>query len=397
MKNKWLQFLFGYVTVRVVGEGIENFINTLMKSRLVLWDLRRGKGEMFFFKISIGDISEMRKLKRRFPCKVYFHTRSGLPFLWKRLLKNIGFLIGAALFFVVIFLLSNMVWKIEVSGAQPDTEYKIVKKLEEYGVTEGSLQLFSYTPEQLQQKLTDEIEELTWIGVEFKGTAYEFTVVEKTEPTPIVLLDPQHLVAKKKAVIVNLFVEEGQPLVSVNDYVQPGQLLVSAYIGKPENAEIVAAKGVVWGETWYRTDVELDVDVMLDVLNGNAVNKWRMNLFGLDVPVWGIKDTNFKTYVVDEDNFDFNLFGYTFPISIIKQTYRQTEKLGHTYTEEEALKKGLELAKEDLLKKLPEDAYIKGEKVLHKTIENGKVNLSIHFQVIENIAIAQPIIQGDTQ
>ena len=103
MKNKWLQFLFGYVTVRVVGEGIENFINTLMKSRLVLWDLRRGKGEMFFFKISIGDISEMRKLKRRFPCKVYFHTRSGLPFLWKRLLKNIGFLIGAALFFVVIF------------------------------------------------------------------------------------------------------------------------------------------------------------------------------------------------------------------------------------------------------------------------------------------------------
>ncbi|MER2140433.1 MAG: stage IV sporulation protein, partial [Priestia megaterium] len=44
---------------------------------------------------------------------------------------------------------------------------------------------------------------------------------------------------------------------------------------------------------------------------------------------------------------------------------------------------------------LGEDAKIKGEKVLHQEQDNGKVRLSIHYQVIENIANTQPIIQGD--
>ncbi|UTW69945.1 hypothetical protein KHA80_03655 [Anaerobacillus sp. HL2] len=36
---------------------------------------------------------------------------------------------------------------------------------------------------------------------------------------------------------------------------------------------------------------------------------------------------------------------------------------------------------------------IKGEKVLHQTMENGKVELMIHYQVIEEISQIQPIIQ----
>ncbi|MDQ7864118.1 hypothetical protein RCO48_32715 [Peribacillus frigoritolerans] len=35
------------------------------------------------------------------------------------------------------------------------------------------------------------------------------------------------------------------------------------------------------------------------------------------------------------------------------------------------------------------------KKILHESMENGKVKLSIHYQVIEDIAIGQPIIQGD--
>ena len=34
---------------------------------------------------------------------------------------------------------------------------------------------------------------------------------------------------------------------------------------------------------------------------------------------------------------------------------------------------------------------IKDEKILHKAIENGKVILDIHFKIIENIAVGQPI------
>lgn len=53
------------------------------------------------------------------------------------------------------------------------------------------------------------------------------------------------------------------------------------------------------------------------------------------------------------------------------------------------------MAKSDLEKILDEDANIVGEKILHERFDNGKIILSIHFQVIENIATGLPIIQGD--
>jgi similar to stage IV sporulation protein len=36
-----------------------------------------------------------------------------------------------------------------------------------------------------------------------------------------------------------------------------------------------------------------------------------------------------------------------------------------------------------------------GQKVLQKRQENGKVYLKVHFDVIENIAKIQPILQGE--
>ena len=38
-----------------------------------------------------------------------------------------------------------------------------------------------------------------------------------------------------------------------------------------------------------------------------------------------------------------------------------------------------------------------GENVLHQSVDNGKVTISIHFQVIENIATGEAIIQGESE
>ncbi len=36
--------------------------------------------------------------------------------------------------FVILFLLSNMIWEIDIKGAKPETEHQMVKHLEEIGV-----------------------------------------------------------------------------------------------------------------------------------------------------------------------------------------------------------------------------------------------------------------------
>ena len=54
----------------------------------------------------------------------------------------------------------------------------------------------------------------------------------------------------------------------LNALVEAGQLLVSGAFGQEDNPELVAAKGEVWGETWYKSHVELPLVTNFKVFNG---------------------------------------------------------------------------------------------------------------------------------
>ena len=213
MKNHWIHFFSGIVTVKITGKGLERFINTFTRNGLTIWNVKRQGVQSLTFKMKLTDVKKIRSIVKGSECKVHFLKREGAPFLLKRLFQNSGLLVGAILFIFVIFLLSNMVWGINVKGADPATEYKIYKELDKMGIKVGKLQLFVDNVESIQQQLSNNIEEITWVGVELKGTTYHLQVVEKNEPKQPEYFSPQHLVAKKKAVIVDMFVEEGKAVV----------------------------------------------------------------------------------------------------------------------------------------------------------------------------------------
>ncbi|MBY0122333.1 sporulation protein YqfD [Bacillus sp. S/N-304-OC-R1] len=398
MKNLWVEFFGGIVTVKTKGKGIERFINTLTRSGIHVWQVKRHGIEAVTFKMKLKDVKQLRTLVRNSDCRIEFLQRTGLPFVYKRMLKNIGFVIGAPLFLIVILILSNMVWGIEIKGADPATEYKIRKELDEIGVKRGKLQFFLDNVEAIQRKLTDNVKEITWVGVELKGTTYHFQVVEKTEPEKPEYLTPRNLVAKKKAVIVDMFVEEGQPKVSVNDHVKPGQLLVSGIIGEDgQKTKTVPAKGEIFGETWYKTDATVSLKSTFQVFNGNEKQKHFLRIGSLSLPIWGFGKVEFKESETEIYEKKIRFLKWELPISYIHQTTREREQVTRIYSNEEAFEAAKIMARNDIKNRLSENAKIKGEKVLHKSVENGKVTISIHFQIIENIAEAQPIIQGDTE
>ncbi|MDZ5470943.1 sporulation protein YqfD (plasmid) [Bacillus sp. 31A1R] len=397
MKNHWIHFFSGVVTVKVSGKGLERFLNSLMREEILIWHVKRHGTATMIFKIRLEDVHNMRRVVRNSDCKVEFLQRSGLPFFVKQLISNSGFLIGAALFFAVVLLLSNMVWGIEIKGANPATEYKIRKELDSIGVKTGQLQFFIGNPESIQRSLTNSIQEITWVGVELEGTTYHLQVVEKNEPEKPEKLGPRNIIAKKKAVIVDMFVEEGKPVVEVNDYVEAGDLLVSGLLGNEEETKSVSAKGKVYGETWYKSQVTLPLKSTFQVFNGNEKIKHFIKIGKLPINIWGFGKVPFSQHELEANEKKVKFLKWTLPVSYIMETYRESEKETRIYTRSEAIEVAKEMARKDIKNGLPEDASIKGEKVLHHSIENGKVNLSIHFQVIENIAEGQPIIQGDSE
>lgn len=395
MKNQWIEFYSGIVTVKITGKGIERFINSLTRNGLIIWNVKRSGTDAIIFKMKLSDVQELRKYRRASNCKVRFLQRKGAPFLLKRLLRNSGFFLGAFSFILVLLVLSNMVWGIEVKGAKPATEHQIRKVLTEMGIEVGKLQFYMEDVETIQRNLTNRIEELTWVGVELKGTTYHFEVVEKNQPKKIEKLSPRNLVAKKKAIIVEMFVEKGQPRVKKYDHVVPGQLLVSGFIGKEEKPEIVPAKGKILGETWYKTSVELPLKTTFYVFNGQEMRKHFISIGNLNIPVWGFGKTPYKEFEKERNEKKIRFLKWEIPISYIHETIREREMVEREYNKEQAVQMAKNLAIEDIKRILSEDAIIKGEKILHRAFQNGKVKLSLHFQVIEDITKAQPIIQGD--
>ncbi|WP_040207948.1 sporulation protein YqfD [Neobacillus jeddahensis] len=391
MKNQWIEFLYGRVTVKVTGRGLERFLNVLTRNGLHIWNVKRHGTETITFKMRLQDALKIRRFARNSQCRISFLQRSGAPFLLKRLLKNSGFMLGAAAFLLLILFLSNMIWGIEIKGAKPDTEYQIRKELDKMGVKIGQVQFLVDNVEGIQRKLTNNINSLTWVGVELKGTTYHLQVVEKNEPKKPEQLSPQNLIAKKKAIIVKTYVETGQKVVDINDHVEKGQLLVSGVYGQEGKPELTAAKGEIWGETWYKSHVELPLVSNFKVYNGKEEEKHSLLFGNIHLPIWGFGKPEFKNYETETDEHKVHFLKWELPITYVHKTIREQEDFQRSYSNQEAEQKAIELAKKQIKSQLDDDAKIKDEKILQKAIENGKVILDIHFKIIENIAVGQPI------
>ncbi|MEK5441787.1 sporulation protein YqfD [Fredinandcohnia sp. FSL W7-1320] len=395
MKNHWMHFFSGSVKAVITGKGTERFINECVRQGIVVWDVKKPGTHALSFSMYLKDIKKIRRVVRKNDCKLRFIGKKGLPFLVQKAIYNSGFLIGAFLFLIIVTLLSNMVWGIKVEGAKPETEHLIIKELKKLGVEKGKLQFFIEDNESLQRHLEEAINDITWIGVELNGTTYHFEVVEKNQPDPPEQYSPRNLVANKTAIIKKLIVEEGRPVKAVNDLVKKGDILVSGKIGKEGEEVYVPARGKIYGETWYKSSVEVEITTKLNVMTGENKQKHYISIGDLRIPVWGYGKVEYKEYQTEIDKRHIKFFNWELPIAYEKVAIRESEEITRKYTTNEAVEEAKRIGRNALEQDLDSDAEIIEEKVLRQSINNGKVKLEIKYNVIENIVTTIPLVQGD--
>ena len=395
MKNKWIYYFVGFVRVEIVGKYGERFLNRCIEERMMIWDISRVSEEKIVAYVLLSDVKRLKPLLKMTSCKISFVERKGLPFFYRRLMTRSGLAIGFFSAFIIILLLSNMVWSITIKGATPKAEHELRQIIADMGIQRGKFVFLLPSVEDIQKEATERLDGATWIGVRLNGTNYEFEVVEQVLPEQEEEIGPRHLVATKKAIIHDLFVEKGSAQVKPNQFVQKGDVLVSGYIGKEGSQKLVGAKGVIFGEIWYKSTVTVPLKQTIDTLTGEETSRHYISLFGLDVPVWGFKKEEFTQEELNEKVVPLSFLNVTLPIQYKQKQWLEKESFTREYTNEEAVKVGLEAATYELKQRLPKDAEIKNEKVLHETVENGKVKLLIHYQVIEDITGIERISQGE--
>lgn len=400
MKHIQGTFFTGYVTISITGKNPELFFQYCIDQGITVWDIKKESENVCKGNVKLSDIDILKDIKRRTSYKVTFLNKKGLPFLFKQFTRKKEVVLGLLLSVMLIFFLSNIIWEVRIIGVPKDIEEKISKQLTEYGIHQGAWTFTLDSPSEVQQQLVNDVPELLWVGVHQKGTSYVLEGVEKTIVKEEEVQGPRNLVATKKGVIQKMYVSKGLPKVQVNDYVEPGQVLVSGKLDfddseEDKKYELVAAEGEIIAKTWYETEVTIPLEANHELLTGNRESKYHLSINEFELPVWGFSSPDFNEIHRERVEKDLYFLKWKLPVKIIETILSEKRYNKVERSKEEAIDVGIEQAKNELMLQLGPDAKIVSEKVLHETIENGKVKLILYMAVEENIVKEESIDQGD--
>lgn len=396
----------GYMTLMIKGRRVEHFLERCVNEDIPMWDVKKMKEkEIYEAKIYLHHLNKVLQLNERLPLPYdikIVNKKGGIAFL-QRLVKNRPVVVGLVVSLITLFLMSNIIWSVNINGVSQEIEEKINKQLSAYGIHPGVIQ-FSQEPLQIiQQNVLNDIPELLWIGIEKRGTSFHIEGVEKKIVEQIEPTTPRHLIAKKNGVIERMYIREGLPLVNKFDYVKEGDLLVSGFID--ENVEdesdeeeeekqpprAVRATGEVFANTWYEMTVSVPLKQQYDKLTGQSKTSYNLSTGNIKIPIWGFKKRQFNNVYVEENEKQITFLKWQLPISIIEKRTYELNNTEIERTKDEAIQVGIEQAKESLRLQLDKDAEILSNFILHEAVENGKVKLNLYVSVLENIAVEQNI------
>lgn len=78
--KKLLNFLLGYVTIIIKGDGVERFINFAIQRGIHIWDIQWKKDGSVQAQVQLSYIKPLRHVARKSRCRFKIVGRVGLPF-----------------------------------------------------------------------------------------------------------------------------------------------------------------------------------------------------------------------------------------------------------------------------------------------------------------------------
>jgi similar to stage IV sporulation protein len=224
------RFLSGYLEVLLWGKYPGRFFNLCARNGICLWDLSQTEEKQYRFSIGLSDFWKIRPLCRKTHVRILIKKRHGIWFPIKKYHRRVCFLASFFAVFSLLWILSDHVWKITISGNSYLSEAVLTDYLAEngwgYGTRKDEIDCAA-----LELSLRTDFPEIIWASSYLKGT---MLVVEIQENLMTETADrPEeedgvivNIEAASDAVITSIITRSGTALVKAGDSVEAGELLV---------------------------------------------------------------------------------------------------------------------------------------------------------------------------
>lgn len=391
IKILW-NYIIGYVNIQIEGFYIERFVNICKSKNILLWNMDRKKSSILYSDISINDFKKIKEIARKTNCRVKINTKKGMPFIVYKYKKRKIF--SCLLLFVMLLLIisSNFIWNIEIKGAKKVPVEEIKSMLQENGLKIGAFKK-NIDVKKIISKIRLNREDISWIGIEFKGTNAIIEIAESDKKPKIVdNNDFCNIISDKMGIITKIDVQNGTSIAKIDDIVKPGDILVEGKIqGKYMEPIYVHSSANIEAKVWYSKKDKFEYHQTIEEKTGNEETKYEIKINNLQINLYKTL-SKFENYDTINENKKLSIFSnFYLPIEIIKKVNREKEKHEIIYGKEELKNIAVEQLEEELKKEIQEQ-----EKILNKYInikeQEGYLEVEVVYEVLENIGTKEKII-----
>lgn len=213
-----LNYILGYVTIRVEGLFLERFINICTSKKILLWSIKRKQATLLYANIGINDYKKIRPICKKTKSKINIQSKKGIPFLLHKYRKRKLFIVLLITVLITLFASSNFIWNIEISGNTNISKEEIIQSLNEEGLRIGKAKSEINLAE-IINKIRLKRDDIAWIGIEISGTN-AIVEIQETDKAPVVIdkTKPCNIISNKTGMITKMDVEEGTAIAKVRRY-----------------------------------------------------------------------------------------------------------------------------------------------------------------------------------
>ncbi len=385
---KIFHFLKGYVILSIRGHNKEEFLSRVVKGGVKILESITYDDEIRV-KIFACDFPLLKSFKPK--CKVHILKKRGFWFSLKRTRKT--FLVGMILFLVLLTLSSQFVWDISYEGVENTDIKKLEDAVHKAGLHRGMLKLNLKSGYEMKDIILNNTDDIAWAWVYVKGTRAVVKIRENIIPPEVFDPDvPCDIVASRSGLIKSITTIRGRCIATENQMVAPGDTIISGtYQFEEKPGYQVHASGSVKAETEHIRSGVYKQSYCYKKYTGRKRHKVRVQLFGLDIPLFIREDVSFDAYDLDEKDYDLkiaeNYLGVGISVKTAKEYIEEKEPISFEST--------VDFAEKELEKEISKELLFGAELIDKKTetekIDENTVKVTVIMNFIEEIGTEKRI------
>ncbi len=276
----WFRWLFGYNTIEIQGAYGEKFITLCMKKEIELWEIRRICPGIIQAKLFLFSKKKIDVLARKSGVTVECVEEKGFPVTLQKYRRRIGLFIGIPLYVILLMLLPNFVWSVEIPQANPLQVKDIQSVLLQEGFGVGSF-IPGVNYKNLRYQIMLGCQNVSFVSVNMEGCR-AVVEVHFSESAPKTVDDgtPCNIVASRDGQILSSVIQAGTGYVKKGQTVQKGDLLVGGIMDTRLGYYVVHSKAKILARV---TDVESETVLLTQSMperTGHCKVERIWNFFG---------------------------------------------------------------------------------------------------------------------